>query len=121
MKATMRGMDKVALGEQIRERRISKNWRQQDLADAAGISKAMVSKIERGDHNATADVLDQVARALNCSISMEISDGDELKRAKELYRLYQSVPQRVQDVVREMLKLNRREVRQRRRRGGGRK
>ena len=42
-------MDDLAAGRSIRIIRIRRGWRQADLAAAAGVSRAVVSRIERGD------------------------------------------------------------------------
>lgn len=41
-------MDKVAMGQKIREARIKKGYTQQSLAEAAGICEMYISEIERG-------------------------------------------------------------------------
>lgn len=42
------GMDDSRVGRIIREVRIRKAWRQRDLADAAGVSQGLISRIELG-------------------------------------------------------------------------
>ena len=44
----------------------------QKLADASGVSRAMISKIERGDAVPTTSVLGKLAEALDTSISQLI-------------------------------------------------
>lgn len=50
-----RGMDDARIGRILRQLRIRKRWRQQDVADAAGVSQSMISLIERG-HLATLSI-----------------------------------------------------------------
>ncbi len=42
-------MDDLALGRSVRVIRIRRGWRQADLAALAGVSRATVSRVERGD------------------------------------------------------------------------
>lgn len=51
------------LGERIEKYRLSRNLRQQDVADAAGIRRATVSKLEQG--GGTIETLARVLRALD--------------------------------------------------------
>ena len=110
-------MDKRELGREIRARRIERNLTQAQLGAAAGVSGAMISKIERGRHNGN-DVLFRVAAALHCSVSVLPQSDQEIADALEFYRLYQTLPQRVQEWILGAMRLNS-APRQRRRRGGG--
>ena len=42
----------------------------QELANRAGISKAMIGRIEKGDVSATANILAKLANALGLTLSM---------------------------------------------------
>lgn len=42
-------MDDLAIGRSVRAVRLRRGWRQADLAEAAGVSRASVSRIELGD------------------------------------------------------------------------
>ena len=57
------------LGQAIRARRKALNVTQEALADAAGIERAHVGKIERGTRNVTALNLLRIATALDCKLS----------------------------------------------------
>jgi transcriptional regulator with XRE-family HTH domain len=41
-------MDDIRVGAAFRAVRIRRGWRQQDVADRAGVSRALISLIERG-------------------------------------------------------------------------
>lgn len=53
----------ATLGERIEKYRLSRNLRQQDIADAAGIRRATVGKLEKG--GGTIETLARVLRALD--------------------------------------------------------
>ena len=111
----MRGVDKRALGKMLRERRLELGLSQLELSEKSGLSTGMVSKLETGNHNATVDVLNVAATALNMTVEAVRVDDDG-RAARELFTLYQRVPQRVQEVVLAMLRLNQAPARQRRKR-----
>jgi transcriptional regulator with XRE-family HTH domain len=57
------------LGKRIRELRTVQNLTLDTLADRSGVSRAMLSKIERGENNPTLVVVAKIAVALNLSLS----------------------------------------------------
>lgn len=59
----------VALGEAIRDARLSKGISQEKLALLAGIDRAYVGRIERGDNNAALLTLTRLARALDMTLA----------------------------------------------------
>lgn len=54
----------MQLGDRIREIRVSKQMKQSDLAEKAGISRVAVGNYERNDRQPTADILKRIATAL---------------------------------------------------------
>lgn len=75
-------MDLVRFGRGIRALRMRRRWRQQDLADAAGASQSIVSRIERGlGGRLSADTLARVAQALGARVEVRLSwQGEGLDR-----------------------------------------
>jgi transcriptional regulator with XRE-family HTH domain len=65
----------LKLGQAIRARREALKITQEALADAAGIERAHVGKIERGTRNVTALNLLRIATALNCKLSDMLADA----------------------------------------------
>jgi transcriptional regulator with XRE-family HTH domain len=61
--------DTSKLGEALRRRRIERQFTLEQLSAKSGVSRAAISKIERGDSSATAPVLGKLAEALDLSIS----------------------------------------------------
>ena len=61
--------DQASLGERLRARRQERRLTLDQLAGQSGVSRAAISKIERGVSNATTTVLGRLAEALDLSIS----------------------------------------------------
>jgi transcriptional regulator with XRE-family HTH domain len=59
----------VAFGERLRAARRALGWPIDRLAAASGVSRAMISKIERGESSPTAVVLGKLSAALELSIA----------------------------------------------------
>lgn len=57
------------LGPHIRELRTALGLSQEALADASGIDRSHMGKIERGERNVTILNLARIAKALNCKLS----------------------------------------------------
>jgi len=57
------------LGPAVRRRRRGLGLTLQELADRSGVSRAMLSDVERGAKNPTIRVACQIAEALGCSVS----------------------------------------------------
>lgn len=56
-------------GERLRAARRDRGWAIDRLASASGVSRAMISKIERGESSPTAVVLGRLSAALEFSVS----------------------------------------------------
>jgi transcriptional regulator with XRE-family HTH domain len=81
----------LRLGERIQSERVARNWSLAELAERSGVSRAMLSKIEREEANPTADLLVRIAAAFNMTLSSlialaEMSAGGQLLRAEEQRR-----------------------------------
>ena len=59
----------TAFGERLRGERRARGWPLERLAAASGVSRAMISKIERGESSPTAVVLGKLSAALELSVS----------------------------------------------------
>jgi transcriptional regulator with XRE-family HTH domain len=59
----------AAFGERLRAERHARGWPIERLASASGVSRAMISKIERGESSPTAVVLGKLSAALELSVS----------------------------------------------------
>ena len=58
----------AAFGDRLRGERRSRGWPIERLATASGVSRAMISKIERGESSPTAVVLGKLSAALELSV-----------------------------------------------------
>lgn len=76
-----------ALATRIKTERESRGWSLADLAREAGVSKAMISKIERAESSPTATVLVRLAGAFRLTLAGLIAraeaEGDRLARAAD--------------------------------------
>jgi len=57
------------VGLKIIDLRKSKGFRQTDLAERAGISQAIISRVEKGTRNPTPKMLEKIAVALGCEFT----------------------------------------------------
>ena len=77
------------IGARIKTERESRNWSLTDLAERAGVSRAMIHKIERGDSSPTAKLLSKLSGAFQMTMSTLMAraeaDGGQL-RCSELLR-----------------------------------
>lgn len=64
------------LGVVIREKRTSLGFSQEALADAGGIDRSHMGKIERGERNITLLNLVKIAKALDCKPSDILAKAD---------------------------------------------
>jgi quercetin dioxygenase-like cupin family protein/DNA-binding XRE family transcriptional regulator len=67
----------TAFGERLRAWRRARGWPIERLASASGVSRAMISKIERGESSPTAVVLGKLSAALELSVSELLAAGPE--------------------------------------------
>ena len=56
--------ERDAFGERLRSERQGRGWSMDRLAEASGVSRAMISKIERGQSSPTAVLLGKLSAAL---------------------------------------------------------
>ena len=65
----------TAFGERLRGERRARGWPIERLATASGVSRAMISKIERGESSPTAVLLGKLSAALELSVSELLAPG----------------------------------------------
>jgi transcriptional regulator with XRE-family HTH domain len=64
----------TTVAARIRGERASRRWSLDDLAERAGVSKAMISKIERGETSPTAALLGRLSAAFGITLSAFFAD-----------------------------------------------
>ena len=73
-----------AIGERLRLLRVARSQTLDDLASASGVSRAMISRIERGEASPTAQLLSRLCAALDLTLSAFFAfaegEGDPLSR-----------------------------------------
>jgi transcriptional regulator with XRE-family HTH domain len=65
----------TSFGERLRGERRARGWPIERLAVASGVSRAMISKVERGESSPTAVVLGKLSAALELSVSELLAPG----------------------------------------------
>lgn len=71
--------ERERIGKRIAEIRKEKGLTQDELADAAGINRTNVAKLERGKYNVGYDILSNVVDALECKVDL-IDNKTNLKK-----------------------------------------
>jgi transcriptional regulator with XRE-family HTH domain len=79
--------ERDAFGERLRSERLGRGWSMDRLAEVSGVSRAMISKIERGQSSPTAVLLGRLSAALELSVSelltgARLGDGQVPARAE---------------------------------------
>lgn len=64
----------AAIGALHRARR-ARNLTQQELADLAGVSQGVISRLESGAHSPKLETLDQIARAMDYRLEIKLVDN----------------------------------------------
>lgn len=67
----------TAISNRLRIERESRGWSLGDLAERSGVSKAMISKIERGEASPTATLLGRLSGAFGLQLSMLLSLAEQ--------------------------------------------
>lgn len=68
-----------ALPQRLRQLRLEAGLTIEALASSSGVSRSMISKIERGEANPTASILAQLAEGLNMTISFLLGEQTQQK------------------------------------------
>jgi len=82
-------MDDLAsrLSERLKRERELRGWSVSDLAERSGVSRAMISKVERGEASPTAALLGKLSGAFSLTLSTLLAraeaSGGRLRRAAE--------------------------------------
>lgn len=74
------------LGETVRRLRRERQMTLQNLADATGLSAAILSQLENDQGNPTLSTLRKIAKALNTSIFALLADADEAETCVKVER-----------------------------------
>lgn len=68
----------ATVGERIKEVREARNWTQEKLSEASGISKSFLSEVENRGKNISLDLLLRIAQALGTTVQyLATGEGEE--------------------------------------------
>ena len=84
----------IDLGHRLRNARKNREFTQERLSLASGISVRHISKIEQGDMNPSYEVLYQLVTAMGISLAALFASPNDLNQEEtdEIVNLYQSCP-----------------------------
>lgn len=68
----------IDIGERMKALRLGQSMTMDDLAARAGVSRAMISRIERGEASPTAQLLARLCSALGTTLSRFFAAGEEM-------------------------------------------
>lgn len=83
-------MDMKRIGKRIREKRIERGWRQEDLAEKINMTADYIGMIERGEKTPKLETLIKIINCLNVSsdeILMDVVDKGYLIRTSKYAEL----------------------------------
>jgi transcriptional regulator with XRE-family HTH domain len=66
-----------SLAERLKRERLARDWAIAELAERSGVSAAMISKVERGEANATAVLLGRLSAAYGLTLSTLLAGVDQ--------------------------------------------
>src|ERR1700757_5019899 len=67
----------LAISSRVKIEREARNWSLSELADRSGVSKAMISKIERGEASPTATLLGRLSGAFGLTLSTLLARAEQ--------------------------------------------
>jgi transcriptional regulator with XRE-family HTH domain len=70
------------LGVIVRRLRVDRGYSQEDFADAIGVHRTTMGRIERGDFNVTLETLQRLARGLNVLASELLAQSEQEGRRR---------------------------------------
>ena len=75
----------MAIGKKVYRLRVARKLTQKELADRAGISQAIISRLETDDRdNITSDVLKGLAKVLGCTTDYLVGMHEETEDSEQL-------------------------------------
>lgn len=77
--------ERERIGRRIADLRKEKGLTQKELAEAAGLDRTNITKIEAGKYNISIDILSKVANVLECHFDIvSVSEYDMLRSARTI-------------------------------------
>lgn len=104
-------MDFKEMGQQIKKKRLEKNWRQEDLAEQTDLTATYISLIERGKKCPTLETFIIITNALDASadelLASALNNGYALRVStylEQLKKLSEEKQKTVCDIVEVLLR-----------------
>jgi transcriptional regulator with XRE-family HTH domain len=70
----------IEIGLKIRAARLDRSWKQEDLAEAVGLTRSSVANIEAGRQKTLVHSLVRIAESLNVTVDTLLPDADRLRQ-----------------------------------------
>lgn len=90
--------ERERIGQRIVELRKEKGFTQEELAEAAGVDRTNITKIECGKYNVSIDILSKISNVFECSLDIVSRDEHSMlknsrmvDKAKVIFEMYNAV------------------------------
>lgn len=79
-------MDRLSIGNKIKELRTKAGFNQSIIAEYLQVDQSLISKIEKGEREASTDVLKKLAELFGCKVSAIINEEEGISRLNVAFR-----------------------------------
>lgn len=79
-------MDRLSIGNKIKELRTKAGFNQSIIAEYLQVDQSLISKIEKGEREASTDVLKKLAELFGCKVSAIINEEEDISRLNVAFR-----------------------------------
>lgn len=71
-------MDRLSIGNKIKELRTKAGFNQSIIADYLQVDQSLISKIEKGEREASSDILKKLAELFGCKVSAFLNEKEDI-------------------------------------------
>ena len=79
-------MDRLSIGNKIKELRTKAGFNQSIIAEYLQVDQSLISKIEKGEREASTDVLKKLAELFGCKVSAIINEEEDISCLNVAFR-----------------------------------
>lgn len=79
-------MNKLCIGRKVKELRIQAGFNQSSIAEYLQVDQSLISKIEKGEREASTDILKKLAELFGCKVSSLINEDEEISCLNVAFR-----------------------------------
>lgn len=79
-------MDRLSIGNKIKELRTKTGFNQSIIAEYLQVDQSLISKIEKGEREASTDVLKKLAELFGCKVSAIINEEEDISCLNVAFR-----------------------------------